>query len=285
MIDGAHVYDFDAAKVHETPKHVDIHDKTLKLSGNCFDEVIAVGYVADPYFKSDKGSEHLRLTAAASIFHMIALGLDWLLIPGELSEKKYPNGQNAFESFVRTIYLDDFSGLYSADEVTEYYGNLYIPFYLLSKESKMRSPGLSKMYKYACLQLNIIGRLFGPAPLRTLARVVGKIEQQLPSCASWKLQSSSPDTPRKGSISQTVIDAANRSMYRRMLRTRLGYFGLGPRLTQKGDRVFLVKGCRAALMLHAQGLDGWTLLGDCYVHGIMHGEAFDESQSQCFFVI
>ena len=145
MIDGAHVYDFDAVSVHETPKHVDIHDKTLELSGNCFDEAIAVEYVADPYFKSDKGSERLRLTAAASIFHTIALGLDWLLVSGELSEKKYPDGQNAFEPFVRTIYLDDFSGLYSAGEVTEYYGNLYIPFYLLSKESKMRSPGLKQV--------------------------------------------------------------------------------------------------------------------------------------------
>jgi hypothetical protein len=61
MIDGTHVYDFDAAKVHEAPKHVDLHGKTLELSGNCFDEAIAVGYVADPYFESDKGSEHLRL--------------------------------------------------------------------------------------------------------------------------------------------------------------------------------------------------------------------------------
>jgi hypothetical protein len=140
----------------------------------------------------------------------------------------------------------------------------------------MCSPGLSKMYSYACLQLNIICRLFGPAPLRTLTRVVGKIEQQLPSHASWKLQSSSPDTPRKGSTSQTVIDAANRSMYRRILRTRSGHFGLGPRLTQKGDRVYLVKSfMRKAFMVGR----------DCYVHGIIHSESFDESQSQCFFVV
>lgn len=284
-VDGAYLYSFDAAKVHEVPKHAAVHGKSLELSGRCFDEVVAVGCVADPYFKKDKGSDHLRLIVSASIFHLIALGLDWLLLSGGASGRRYPNGQSAFDAFVRTIYLDDFSGRYSAEEVTEYYRRLYMPFYVLSKDSKIRSPWLSTMNKISSLQLSILCSLLGPALLRKLARVVGKIEKYRPAHVCWKLQQSPPEIREKGLSTQIIIDAVHRSIYRRMFRTKSGYIGLGPRLTQKGDHIFLVRGSRVPLVLRSQDSERWTLLGDCYVHGIMHGEAFDETTCQTLLVV
>ena len=70
-----------------------------------------------------------------------------------------------------------------------------------------------------------------------------------------------------------------RSLYRRMITTKRGYIGLGPRMSQPGDSIFLVKGSRVPLILRP-GESGWELIGDCYVHGIMQGEAFDAAKCE-----
>ncbi|KAH7324792.1 heterokaryon incompatibility protein-domain-containing protein [Stachybotrys elegans] len=61
---------------------------------------------------------------------------------------------------------------------------------------------------------------------------------------------------------------------RHLFVTDKGYFGLGPDDMCKGDTVAILHGGRTPFILRERG-DGssWTLLGDCYVHGIMGGEA------------
>ncbi|KAI1313264.1 heterokaryon incompatibility protein-domain-containing protein [Xylaria venustula] len=61
--------------------------------------------------------------------------------------------------------------------------------------------------------------------------------------------------------------------HRRMMKTRQGYLGLAPAVTQVGDRVVLIKGMRAPAILRPRN-GGWELIGDCYVHGCMNGEVF-----------
>lgn len=63
--------------------------------------------------------------------------------------------------------------------------------------------------------------------------------------------------------------------HRRMMRTKNGYLGLAPALAQIGDRVALLKGLRTPAVLRPNG-EVWEFVGDCYVHGIMNGEAFQE---------
>jgi hypothetical protein len=66
---------------------------------------------------------------------------------------------------------------------------------------------------------------------------------------------------------------------RRMIRTKQGMIGLAPELAQKGDFVCLLKGGMVPLVLRK--LDArWILIGDSYVHGIMHGEAFVEAKCE-----
>lgn len=64
---------------------------------------------------------------------------------------------------------------------------------------------------------------------------------------------------------------------RRMIRTKEGLIGLAPEHARKGDFVFLFKGGMVPLVLRKveKIKSRWTLIGDSYVHGIMHGEAFD----------
>jgi hypothetical protein len=67
------------------------------------------------------------------------------------------------------------------------------------------------------------------------------------------------------------------AIHRRVIRTRGGYIGLGPRMAAIGDSVVLAKGGRLPLLLRKDN-EMWEFIGDCYVHGMMSGESFDETK-------
>jgi hypothetical protein len=76
---------------------------------------------------------------------------------------------------------------------------------------------------------------------------------------------------------QTWSDVCtNRSLFR----TESGALGLGPRQTQPGDRIFILKGAAVPYMFRKSRVEGDStaheLLGDVYMNGIMYGE-IDES--------
>ncbi|KAF5624476.1 heterokaryon incompatibility (het-6OR allele) [Fusarium sp. NRRL 52700] len=60
---------------------------------------------------------------------------------------------------------------------------------------------------------------------------------------------------------------------RRFFRTEKGYMGLGPPDIQPGDAVCLLLGGSVAYVLRRSAHETWTYVGECYVHGIMDGEA------------
>jgi len=61
--------------------------------------------------------------------------------------------------------------------------------------------------------------------------------------------------------------------------TERGYIGLGPLSTFKGDDVAVLYGAKTPYILLSQGResDGFHLLGETYIHGLMEGEAFQEN--------
>jgi hypothetical protein len=74
------------------------------------------------------------------------------------------------------------------------------------------------------------------------------------------------------------------SLYRRFFRTERGYLGLGSRLLREGDQIALFKGGMVPLVLRAKGQQ-WELVGDCFVHGIMQGEAFVEERCETLWLV
>ncbi|KAK7949236.1 uncharacterized protein PG986_010122 [Apiospora aurea] len=63
------------------------------------------------------------------------------------------------------------------------------------------------------------------------------------------------------------------NMGRCLYRTRRGYLGTGPAAVQRGDVVCVFMGGAVPFILRPrQKGDGYTLIGDAYVHGIMDGE-------------
>jgi hypothetical protein len=63
------------------------------------------------------------------------------------------------------------------------------------------------------------------------------------------------------------------SFFRKFFVTRDGYFGLAPPSTEKGDGIFVLRGGRVPFVLRKLGGGKYRIVGECYVHGIMHGEA------------
>jgi hypothetical protein len=61
--------------------------------------------------------------------------------------------------------------------------------------------------------------------------------------------------------------------------TEQGYIGLGR--PQVGDIVSVLLGGRLPFLLRPTvGSEQFTLVGNCYVHGIMYGEALEEGEDK-----
>ncbi|KAF5626999.1 heterokaryon incompatibility (het-6OR allele) [Fusarium sp. NRRL 52700] len=63
----------------------------------------------------------------------------------------------------------------------------------------------------------------------------------------------------------------------RMATTCSGYLSLVPWSARAGDRIALLRGGRTPYVLRKAG-EKWKILGDCYVHGIMSGEAWSDGK-------
>jgi hypothetical protein len=74
---------------------------------------------------------------------------------------------------------------------------------------------------------------------------------------------------------QSFWDPVRVSTSRRLARTEKGYLALVPHSSQPGDKIALCHGGKLPLVLRASLKDRWELVGCSYVHGIMHGEAWD----------
>ncbi|KAI4257074.1 MAG: hypothetical protein LQ352_001788 [Teloschistes flavicans] len=60
---------------------------------------------------------------------------------------------------------------------------------------------------------------------------------------------------------------------RAFLTTREGYIGLAPEAARPGDEVWIVLGCQSPLLLRATREGEYEVVGECYLQGIMFGEA------------
>ena len=72
---------------------------------------------------------------------------------------------------------------------------------------------------------------------------------------------------------------------RKLMRTLGGYLGLVPKSASIGDHIVLLKGGRVPYVLREAGRNKFELIGECYVHGVMHGEAFDAERCKHMIII
>ncbi|KAI8627852.1 heterokaryon incompatibility protein-domain-containing protein [Xylariaceae sp. FL1651] len=113
----------------------------------------------------------------------------------------------------------------------------------------------------------------------------GSLHDRLPGRASWKPTSSewkerlvqyqeegqlSTSNRTFGRFENRVITQVN---CRSILVLEGGFVGLGPRDTRTGDWICVILGCELPLVVRPAPEDRFTVVGQCYIHGIMQGEA------------
>jgi hypothetical protein len=124
--------------------------------------------------------------------------------------------------------------------------------------------------------------------------------------SDWDMRSRyiSRDTfSRTASFSQRDLNAGLSGIHhalktattsRRFFLTSTGYMGIGPKTTVEGDRVYVFKGSKVPFVVRGDGpvttdadgdpsahgdpsaKNGSRLIGDCFLYGIMDGEAFTQ---------
>jgi hypothetical protein len=68
-------------------------------------------------------------------------------------------------------------------------------------------------------------------------------------------------------------NVANVCKGRCLVHTKEGHVGLAPGTAQAGDHVAVILGCHTPLVLRQLTDDQWAVIGECYIHGLMDGEA------------
>ncbi|KAI1384133.1 heterokaryon incompatibility protein-domain-containing protein [Hypoxylon trugodes] len=88
------------------------------------------------------------------------------------------------------------------------------------------------------------------------------------------LEKSSADLGRPLQSTDDEIRETHRG--RSLFRTNTGYLGHGPRFSTNGDEVWVLASGSVPFVLRNVNENQFQLVGECYVHGIMHGEAVRE---------
>ena len=86
--------------------------------------------------------------------------------------------------------------------------------------------------------------------------------------------SESSSEPFSGSYFKRAWTA---SFFRRFFIVSDGSMGLAPADAEAGDAVSLILGCDAPFVLRDRGDGTYQIIGECYLHGVMDGEAMKDT--------
>ena len=249
-LQGDYIFDFNVTKVHK-PKYVIFRDDSLVLDGHVFDTVVTVGKVMDPFNPSTVGEQTTSKYSSSktgvllSMLHVISVLQDWrTMCNGLSSTRTYPYfSDSTLEVFCRVIFFDKMPAGYTLASIARGYGRFAI---------RVAYPLFSYLYRFPSIR-----------------RVVNGLESR--NIARYALLQQND-----GARTNEMPDLIARTVRRRMFVTERGYVGLAPEMTEPGCCVAIVKGGKFPLIMKPRDYTKWELLGDSYVHGIMHGEGFEQ---------
>lgn len=67
----------------------------------------------------------------------------------------------------------------------------------------------------------------------------------------------------------------------RFFKSPQGYYGLARSRARPGDQICVLLGADVPFVIRPLGRDEYLLVGEAYVHGVMHGEVFEKRQATC----
>ena len=250
---GKYVLDFNAARTDRFAKEMSFRGESLILQGHVFDTIAHVGQIMDPFgamvATSNPSSDTAKQPAAITSFlYLMTVLSNWEDLCGRFARRDiYTTAPESLDTtFMRTIHLDDFTRGYTLETSVQQHKGLMV----------------------------LIGRKMWSALFEwpMTARVLNWYDEKLVKRAIYRINKDAP-------AANNVTDKLARTLGRRMVVTQKGYLGLAPDRAEEGNYVVLVKGGRVPLVLRRKDKgERWELLGDSYVHGIMHGEGFEEGR-------
>ena len=115
-----------------------------------------------------------------------------------------------------------------------------------------------------------IVRPYGPGDYKAYAAWLDELEDLTPVCWKSELASTFYASYRLACLGRSFFF------------TKKGYFGTGPAELKEGDEIYILAGGKLPLVLRPfSDAPPYTfeLIGDCYVHGVMNGEAVSDHWS------
>jgi hypothetical protein len=225
-------------------------DTVLGLSGHFVDIIDQVGVV--PEMENLQSKRKHRMTQYAARYYLIN---NWERVSLARSGTAYITGGTHLDAYWQTIIVGDITN-----------------GYLTTKEefmawNKFNNPGIIRHLPLGNTKglLTLIG-------LFSLLHHAFQVYFQ-------KKQFASLYKKAYGFLTKAPV-----LLQRRIFRTKKGYIGLASEFAQEGDRIGLFKGGAVPLVARPNG-KRWNLIGDCYVHGIMNGEAFKEEDCETVWFV
>ena len=189
--------------------------------------------------------------------------LSWLMVCKEvvLSLQPYPTEENSKEIFWRTLIFDtaDTGGIAPAS-----YGESFDVFMKLTL-SVARTPRIiprppSHFLKYSEASY--------AEPCKDQDNVLPTTEDD-----DYYIRARAKETERHMPTLKPFEQAFGRFVRgRKFFSSKRGFVGWIPISAQTGDKICILQGCGIPYVIRP-GERGYILLGDCYIHGLMHGEA------------
>ncbi|KAL2045707.1 hypothetical protein N7G274_002138 [Stereocaulon virgatum] len=218
----------------------------LGLSGLLFDVVSEVGET-QPLEEGDND----KSTIISRMFDAFAERkryMNWRALTGLLYSRKYVTGEDLEDAYWQTLiagYNPGVSRLRDKDRIKAHY--LAWTRHSLRHAYLRRLP--SPAFEFALTLILVL----------SLGWILFRFLICLPK----------PAAPHE--FKEMMGNAANR----RLFRTEHHYIGLAGDAVQAGDLVVICRGGKLPLIARKDKPESIKLVGDCYVHGIMQGEAFD----------
>ena len=97
----------------------------------------------------------------------------------------------------------------------------------------------------------------------------------VPDSTSWRQQRRQASVYNPTDQQRRALSwAMNVLAWRRLTGTEMGRIGLTPAVALLGDKIAVLVGCSVPMVLRPCQ-DGWNIIGECYVHGVMDGEVLE----------
>ncbi len=240
-----------------------ISGSRLELLGNRFDRITVIAIQED---------ERITSHFVDNIFELVT----------EMATVYHSTGQDRVEVLWRTILADAIGVPVASDKPSHPAGAGYVSYFqnwlLYVTAQKLIDMGHSKRKAYIEM-LSKRNKTFGDSSVvLPSVKEISKLAALLGFCLTELENRGLEIREYNRMIPQEVNEfqamASRVLLGRRLFRTSLGCLGVGPKSMKVGDLVYLLQGGIVPFILRPSDHDysSFTLLGEAYVHGFMHGE-------------